>query len=205
MTAGSEGTSVALRANSDWCVWWRIRSTHFGASTWGGRARNKLYMFMQTGKQGRVWVQLTLPPLHLQGMLQGSNMYNTVKAPLSKTSLCVLLLRPHELPLLPDEPQGYAGKMQRQAKHTGRPAGACSRRPRGTAPSCARPDAPTITRCIPLQPHMALPFTSATASSWYACRRKVARSGRFSEKLTASKCSSTLHLGVAARPYAKHH
>jgi hypothetical protein len=33
---------------------------------------------------------------------------------------------------------------------------------------------PQATRCIPLQPHMALPFTSATASSWYACRRKVA-------------------------------
>ena len=40
-------------------------------------------------------------------------------------------------------------------------------------PSCARPEAPLITKCMPLQPHMALPFTSATASScsWYACRK----------------------------------
>jgi hypothetical protein len=40
---------------------------------------------------------------------------------------------------------------------------------------------------------MALPFTSATASSWYACRKKVARSGRFSEELIYpagnAKCS----------------
>ena len=76
---------------------------------------------------------------------------------------------------------------------------AYSRRPRGMAPRCARPDAPPITRCIPLQPHMALPFTSATASSWYACRRKVARSERFSEELTANTCSSTLHWGRRAR------
>jgi hypothetical protein len=53
---------------------------------------------------------------------------------------------------------------------------------------------------------MAFPFTSATASSCYACRRNVARSGRFSEELTMcyghgqEGVGSTLHL-VAARPY----
>jgi hypothetical protein len=54
---------------------------------------------------------------------------------------------------------------------------------------------PPFTSCMPRQPHMAFPFVNTTASSWYACRMKMAHSGRLSEELTARKCSR----GVARR------
>jgi hypothetical protein len=86
---------------------------------------------------------------------------------------------PHDLPLLPDGPPGNLTRCSVAWGHSEPRKSLLPQATRDGAQLRTSRGSPHHQMHAPPATHMAFPFASASASSWYACRGKMACSGSF--------------------------